>query len=60
MEAVRATVKQNGGDPARLVDAKVVQREANAQVELSVVAPETEPPSRLRDALRRLGVPLKD
>jgi len=60
VEAVRATVKQNGGDPARLVDAKVVQREGDAQVALNVVAPETERPSRLRDALRRLGVPLQD
>ncbi|HXH83671.1 MAG TPA: DUF748 domain-containing protein, partial [Candidatus Tectomicrobia bacterium] len=58
VEAVRTAVKEAGIDAARLVNAKAVEREANGGVELEVVAPETERPSRVREALRRLGVPL--
>jgi hypothetical protein len=58
VEAVRTTVKAAGVDPARLVAMQMAEREPGARVELNVVAPETERPSRLKEALRRLGVPV--
>jgi hypothetical protein len=60
VDAVRATVKAAGIDPRRLTEAKVVQRDTDSRIEFEVVAPETERPSKLRDAVRRLGVPLKE
>jgi uncharacterized protein involved in outer membrane biogenesis len=59
LEAVRATVKQAGIDPGRLVETKPVQRDdADGQVALEVLEPEGPRPSKFREALRRLGVPL--
>jgi hypothetical protein len=60
LDVVRAAVKAAGIDPRRLAEAKVVQRDTDSRIELDVVAPETERPSKLRDAVRRLGVPLKE
>jgi hypothetical protein len=58
LEVVRATLKDAGIDAARLVDMKPVEREAS-EVAFDVRQPETPQPSRLREALKRLGVPLK-
>lgn len=60
VEAMRATVRDAGTDPTRLAETKVVQRDTDSRIELDVIAPEMERPSRLRDALRRLGVQLKE
>jgi uncharacterized protein involved in outer membrane biogenesis len=60
LEAVRATVKQAGIDPTRLAEMKLVQRDADGRIELDVLASETERPSKIRETLRRLGVPLKE
>jgi uncharacterized protein involved in outer membrane biogenesis len=60
LEAVRATVKQAGIDGARLAETKLVEREGGeGRIELEVLEPDTPRPSKVRDVLRRLGVPLK-
>jgi hypothetical protein len=60
LEALRTTVKQAGIDPARLAGLKLVQRDADSRIELNVLEPETERPSKVRETLRRLGVLLKE
>jgi hypothetical protein len=58
VEAVRAPVKQAGIDAARLVETKTVQRdESGSRIELEVLNPETQRPSKVRDLFRQLGVP---
>jgi hypothetical protein len=60
LEAVRAPVKQGEIDATRLVEMKPVQREdAKGQIELEVLEPDTPRPSKVREVLQRLGVPLK-
>jgi Domain of Unknown Function (DUF748) len=60
LETVRAPVKQAGIDAARLVETKTVQRaESGSRIELEVLDPETPRPSKVRELLRRLGVPPK-
>jgi hypothetical protein len=39
---------------------KLVQRDADSRIELNVLEPETERPSKVRETLRRLGVLLKE
>jgi hypothetical protein len=60
VDAVKMHVKQTGIDPARLVGTKPAERDTGGRVELDVIEPETPRPSKLREALRRLGVPLRD
>jgi hypothetical protein len=60
VEAVRATIKQTGIDPGRLTETNLVEREnAQSQIELEVLQPDAPRPSKVREVLRRLGVPLK-
>ncbi|HZA41113.1 MAG TPA: DUF748 domain-containing protein [Actinomycetota bacterium] len=60
VEAVRAPGKQAGIDAARLVETKVVAREdGGSRIDLEVLDPETPQLSKVREILRRLGVPLK-
>jgi uncharacterized protein involved in outer membrane biogenesis len=60
LDAVRAVVARTGIDAARLAEGTLAQRDdGESQVELEILEPETPRPSRLRQTLRRLGVPLK-
>ncbi len=60
LETVRATAKRAGIDSARLAEARLVQREdGGSQVEIDVREPDASRPSKFRETLRRLGVPLK-
>jgi hypothetical protein len=60
LDAVRAVVARAGIDTARFPEGTLAQREdGESQVELEILEPEAPRPSRLREALRRLGVPLK-
>jgi hypothetical protein len=60
LEAVRALVKQGEIDTTRLVEMKLVQRDdAAGQIELEVLEPDILRPSKVREVLQRLGVPLK-
>jgi uncharacterized protein involved in outer membrane biogenesis len=59
LEAVRAVVTRAGIDAARLPENALAQRDdGDSQVDLEILEPETPRPSRLRETLRRLGVPL--
>jgi Domain of Unknown Function (DUF748) len=60
VETVQTTIKPSGIDSARLVETKLVQREdAGSQIELEVLQPDAPRPSKVREVLKRLGVPLK-
>ncbi|HEU4367031.1 MAG TPA: DUF748 domain-containing protein [Methylomirabilota bacterium] len=60
LQAMRATARQAGIDSARFAGTEVAQREGGpGQVELEVVEAEGPRPSKLRETLRKLGVPLK-
>jgi hypothetical protein len=60
LEAVRSLVKEGGIDAARLIETKVAEREdGDSRIELEVLDPETPRPSKVREVLRRFGVPLK-
>jgi len=60
LEAVRAAVKHGGIEPARLVELKLVEREdGGGQINLEVLEPDAPRPSKVREVLRRVGVPLK-
>jgi len=60
LRAVRDTIGRAGIDTDRLPEMKLVQREGRESlVEANVLEPEGPRPSKVRDALRRLGVPLK-
>jgi hypothetical protein len=60
LETVRTMAKRAGTDPARLADGQVTQRDGGgSQVEIEVREPEDPQPSKFRDTLRKLGVPLK-
>jgi hypothetical protein len=57
---VRKTIERAGIAGERLVDTKPVQREGlDSRLEANVVEPETQRPSKVREALKRLGMPLK-
>jgi Domain of Unknown Function (DUF748) len=60
LQTVRATAKRAGIDSARLAEAPLTQREDGAsQVEIEVREPDAPRPSKFRETLRKLGVPLK-
>ena len=59
LQTVRATARRAGIDAARLAEAPVTPREDDgSQVEIEVREPDAPRPSKFREALRRLGVPL--
>ena len=61
LETVRAAFKQAGIDSARFTETAVAERPtAETQVELEVLEPEGERPSKVRQILDRLGVPRKE
>jgi hypothetical protein len=61
LDAVRGTLKRAGIDTDRLPEAKLVQRDGpDSRVEANVLEPEAQRPSKVREVLRRLGMPLKD
>jgi len=61
LEAVRTAFKQAGIDADRLRETAVDERQsAEAHVELEVLEPEGPRPSKVREVLRRFGLPLKD
>jgi hypothetical protein len=60
LAAVREAFKHAGIDTGRLTETKVAERPGGeTHVELEILEPEGERPSKVRDMLRRLGVPLK-
>jgi hypothetical protein len=59
LDAVRQTVRSAGVDPDRLLARDPVERDTDGGLAVEVVPPATERPSRLRETLRRLGVPVK-
>jgi hypothetical protein len=60
LEVVRTALVQSGVDAARLAETKVSERQGGeTHVELEILEPEGPRPSKVRDALRRLGVPLR-
>ena len=60
LETVRATAKRAGIDAGRLADGQVTQRDdGGSRVEIEVQEPEAPRPSKFREALRKLGVPLE-
>ena len=60
LETVRATAKRAGVDAGRLADGQVTSRDdGGSRVEIVVGEPDAPQPSKFREALRRLGVPLK-
>ena len=61
LETLRAAFKQAGIDSARFTETAVAERPtAEMQVELEVLEPEGERPSKVRQILDRLGVPRKE
>lgn len=61
LEAVRDTLKQAGIQGDRVAQRELVQREGrDTQVDVDVVDPETPRPSKVREVLRRLGMPVKE
>ena len=61
LEAVRATAKRAGIDSERLADGQVTQRDdGGSRVEIDVREPDEPRPSKFREALRKLGLPLKE
>jgi hypothetical protein len=61
LEAVRDTVKRAGLPAERLAERKLVQREGrDGQVDLDVVESEAPRPSKMREALSKLGMPVKE
>jgi hypothetical protein len=60
LEVVRAAARRGGIDPRRLVESSPARREeVPGALELEILEPDAARPSRLRDALRRLGLPLR-
>ena len=61
LETVRTAFKQAGIDSARFTEATVAERTtAETQIELEILEPEGDRPSKVRQVLHRLGVPLKE
>jgi hypothetical protein len=61
LEAARAAFEQAGVDTARLRETAVSERAgADTQIDLEVLEPEGPRPSKMRDLLRKFGLPLKD
>jgi hypothetical protein len=60
LDVVRGAAKRSGIDVARLPEITLAERrDTGSQVELEILEPEEPRPSKLRDTLRKLGVPLK-
>ena len=59
LEALRDAVARAGIDEARLSASKLVQRDPGSRIELGILEPETKGPSKIRDTLERLGIPLR-
>jgi hypothetical protein len=58
LDAARATLKEAGVDTGRLVPSRRIETQgADSRVRLDLVEPASERPSKIRDALKRLGVP---
>jgi hypothetical protein len=61
LDAVRGTLERAGPPARRVPEAQLALRDGReGQVEASVLEPETARPSKVRDVLRRLGMPIKD
>jgi uncharacterized protein involved in outer membrane biogenesis len=61
LEAVRATLERAGIHARRVPETQLALRDGReGQVEAGVLEPETARPSKVRDVLRRLGMPIKD
>ena len=61
LETVRAAFKEAGVDSARFTETALAERTTpETQIEIEVLEPEGERPSKVRQVLRRLGVPLKE
>jgi uncharacterized protein involved in outer membrane biogenesis len=61
LETVRTAFKQAGIDSTRFTETTVAERTtAETQIELEILEPEGERPSKVRQVLHRLGAPLKD
>lgn len=61
LDAVRGTLERAGIHARRVPEAQFALRDGReGQVEASVLEPETARPSKVRDVLRRLGMPIKD
>lgn len=61
LETVRAAFKQAGIDSSRFIETPVAERiTAETQIELEVLESDGERPSKVRQVLHRLGVPLKE
>jgi hypothetical protein len=57
---VRDTLKRAGVQGERLTERQVVQREGSeSEVAMDVLDPDTPRPSKMREVLRRIGMPLK-
>jgi hypothetical protein len=55
LEAVRTVFKQAGADTSRLTEMKVAERpDAEGQIALEVMEPETPHPSKVRELIRKL------
>jgi hypothetical protein len=60
LATVRAAARTAGIDAERLAETRAVQQAASeGQIALAVLEPETQRSSRVREAFRKLGVPLK-
>ena len=60
LEVVRAAFKEAGVDPDRLTETAVAERQgAEAEIELEVLEPEGQRPSKVREVLKKFGFPLK-
>jgi hypothetical protein len=61
LETVRTAFKQAGIDSTRFTETTVAERTtAETQIELEILEPEGERPSKVRQVFHRVGVPLKD
>jgi hypothetical protein len=61
LETVRTAFKEAGIDAARFTETAVAERTTpETQMEIEVLEPEGERPSKVRQVLRRLGMPLKE
>jgi hypothetical protein len=61
LETARKAFTEAGVDASRFTETAMVERAtAESRIELEVLEPEGERPSKVRQVLRRLGVPLKE
>ena len=61
LDAVKTVFKEAGVDSARFTETAMAERTTpETQIELEVLEPEGERPSKVRQVLRKMGVPLKE